>query len=159
MRGDLVVEPLTDEPDAVFSIGRRLVAGTTAGDPARDGAELVIASATPFKGGFIVHFAEITDRDVAEKWRDRFLLAPASELSALQVGEVYVHDLIGMRVELESGALVGSVVDTYELPQGLALDVKRENGTVIIPYDRIVTNVDRERRVIRIDPPQGLLDD
>ncbi len=159
MRGDLVVEPLTDEPDAVFSIGRRLVAGTTTGDPARDGAELHVASATPFKGGFIVHFAEITDRDVAEKWRDRFLLAPASELSGLQAGEVYVHDLIGMRVELESGALVGSVVDTYELPQGLALDVARENGTVIIPYDRIVTNVDRERRVIRIDPPQGLLDD
>ena len=37
-----------------------------------------------------------------------------------------MHDLIGMRVELESGALVGSVVDTYELPQGLTLDVARE---------------------------------
>jgi 16S rRNA processing protein RimM len=159
VRGDLVVEPLTDEPDAVFSTGRRLVAGTTTGDPARDGAELHVASATPFKGGFIVHFAEITDRDVAETWRDRFLLAPASELSGLRDDQVYVHDLIGMRVELESGALVGSVVDTYELPQGLALDVARERGAVVIPYDRVVTSVDRERRVIRIDPPPGLLDD
>src|SRR5690349_11155176 len=102
---------MTDEPDAVFAVGRRLFAGTTTGDPARDGAELHIAAATPFKGGFIIHFAEIADRDVAETWRDRFLLAQASELTALGDDEVYVHDLIGMRVELESGALVGSVAD------------------------------------------------
>lgn len=159
VRGDLVVEPLTDEPDAVFTVGRRLLAGTATGDPARDGAEMHIAAVTPFKGGFIVHFVEIADRTVAETWRDRFLLAPANELAALGDDEVYVHDLIGMRVELESGALVGSVADTYELPQGLALDVAREKGTVMIPYDRVVTSVDRERRVIRIDPPAGLLDE
>lgn len=74
-------------------------------------------------------------------------------------GEVYVHDLIGMRVELESGESVGAVVDTYELPQGLVLDVTRERGSVMIPYDRVVTSVDREHRVIRIDPPPGLLDE
>jgi len=161
VRGDVVVEALTDDPDAVFAAGRRLVAGTTAGDPARDGAELHIVWATPFKGGFIVHFTEIADRTVAEKWRDRFLLAPAHELSGLAEGEVYVHDLIGMRVELASGALVGSVADTYELPQGLALDVARGDGrgSVMIPYDRVVTSVDRDHRVIRIDPPAGLLDD
>src|SRR5262249_14905132 len=81
-----------------------------------------------------------------------------AERSGLAEGEVYVHDLLGMRVELASGELVGSVIDTYELPQGLALDVARENGSVMIPYDRVVTSVDRERRVIRIDPPAGLLD-
>jgi hypothetical protein len=29
---------------------------------------------------------------------------------------------------------------------------------VMIPFDRMVTRVDREARVIRIDPPEGLLD-
>jgi ribosomal 30S subunit maturation factor RimM len=53
------------------------------------------------------------------------------------------------------------VAETYELPQGLTLEVTREVGTttVMIPYDRVVTNVDREARVIRIAPPPGLLDD
>ena len=65
-----------------------------------------------------------------------------------------------MRVELESGETVGTVIDTYELPQGLTLDVQRDGrSTVLIPYDRIVTGVDRILRVIRIDPPAGLLDD
>lgn len=159
VRGDVVVEPLTDDPDEVFSAGRRLLAGTAAGDVARDGQELHLVAAYPFKGGFIARFAEIADRTVAETWRDRFLLAPANELASLGEGEVYVHDLLGMRVELESGAIVGSVSGTYELPQGLTLDVAREQGSVMIPYDRIVTSVDLERRVIRIDPPAGLLDD
>ncbi|HEY9230418.1 MAG TPA: hypothetical protein VIP11_27445, partial [Gemmatimonadaceae bacterium] len=77
IRGDLVVEPITDEPDAVFAPGRRVFAGTASGDPAKDGRELHVTSSSPFKGGFIVHFEEIADRSVAETWRDRFLLLPA----------------------------------------------------------------------------------
>src|SRR6185436_4098235 len=126
VRGDLVVEPLTDEPDAVFAPGRRVFAGTASGDRARDGLELHIATASPFKGGFIVHFTEIDDRNVADTWRDRLLLAPADELTPLGEHEIYIHELVGMRVELESGEPVGSVIETYELPQGLTLDVSRE---------------------------------
>jgi ribosomal 30S subunit maturation factor RimM len=64
-----------------------------------------------------------------------------------------------MRVELESGETVGIVEGLYDLPQGLTLDVRRNQGTVLVPYDRVVTSVDRDARVIRIDPPTGLLDD
>ena len=159
VRGDVVVEPITDDPDGVFARGRRLVAGTVTGDPTKERRELRIASAHPFKGGFIVHFDEIDDRSVADTWHDRYLLAPASELEPLGDDEVYVHDLLGMRVELESGETVGTVEELYELPQGLTLDVRRDKGTVLVPYDRVVTSVDREGRVIRIDPPVGLLDD
>ncbi len=159
IRGELVVEPITDEPDAVFASGRRVIAGTASGDPAKDRRELRILSSRPFKGGMIVHFSDIVDRTEAELWRDRFVLLPADELEPLGDDQVYVHELLGMAVELESGEVVGKVVETYELPQGLTLDVQRETATVLIPYDRIVTNVDRERRVIRIDPPLGLLDD
>jgi 16S rRNA processing protein RimM len=159
IRGDLVVEPMTDEPDAVFAPGRRVFAGTASGNRARDGAELHVTYASPFKGGLIVHFQEIADRNDAEMWRERFLLLPAEELTPLADDQVYVHELLGMRVELESGEVVGKVIVTYDLPQGLTLDVSREGrSSILIPYDRIVTNVDREARVIRIDPPVGLLE-
>ena len=159
VRGDLVVESMTDDPDGVFARGRKLVAGTVSGDPAKERRELTVMSAQPFKGGFIVHFDEIADRTIADTWRDRYLLVAASELEPLGEDEVYVHDLLGMRVELASGEAVGTVEELYELPQGLTLDVRREQGTVLVPYDRIVTSVDREARVIRIDPPAGMLDD
>ena len=160
VRGDLVVEPITDEPDAVFASGRRVFAGTVTGDPAKDGRELHIEGASAFKGGFIVHFVEITDRTVAETWRDRYLLLPSSELEPLAEGEIYLHELHGMDVVLQSGEAVGTVEEFYELPQGLALEVKRERGggSVLIPYDRVVVSVEREIRRITIDPPEGLLD-
>ena len=158
IRGDLVVEAISDEPDAIFAPGRRVLAGTAAGDPARNGQELHIQSASPFKGGYIVHFAEINDKTIADTWHDRYLLLPADELEPLGADEVYVHELTGMRVVLASGGEVGVVDGTYDLPQGLTLDVKRENGSVLVPYDRIVTGIDRDARVITIDPPDGLLD-
>jgi 16S rRNA processing protein RimM len=161
IRGDLVVESFSDEPDAIFASGRRVFAGNTAGDPAKDGRTLTIRTSTPFKGGYLVHFDEIDDRDVADTWRERYLLLPSSELTPLADDEVYIHELLGMRVVLDGGEDVGIVDATYELPQGLTLDVKRpaHTATVLIPFDRIVTSVDRDARVITIDPPAGLLDD
>ncbi len=161
IHGDLVVEPITDEPDAVFAPGRRVFAGTPSGDIAKDRRELHVASCSPFKGGFIVHFNEIADRTIAETWRDRFLLVPADELTPVADDQIYVHELPGMRVVLQSGEIYGVVAGSYELPQGLTLEVAPAKGgqTILVPFDRIVTNVDRETRVITIDPPVGLLDD
>ncbi len=160
IRGEVVVEPITDAPDAVFAAGRRVLAGTADGDPARDGAELSVASARPFKGGLIVRFEQIADRNVAELWRDRYLLLPLAELEPPAEGEVYIHELVGMRVQLASGDTLGVVSEVYELPQGLALDVARSGGgSVVLPFrPEVVTRVRGGDRVIEVDPPEGMLD-
>lgn len=158
LRGEMAVEVLTDEPDAVFASGRRVFGGT--GAPVRPvGGELHVQRTSPFKGGLIVAFREVAERSAAEGWRGRYLLVPASELSPLEEGEVYHHELPGMRVELPDGTPVGIVLTTYELPQGLAIDVRREQGTVMIPFnEQVVTRVDREARLVVVSPPDGLLD-
>src|SRR5215217_367373 len=79
IHGELVIEPLTDAPDAVFAAGRRVFAGTVDGDPAPDKRELIIEESRPFKGGgWIVAFVGIVDRNEAERWRERYLLAPVA---------------------------------------------------------------------------------
>ncbi|HEY4307070.1 MAG TPA: ribosome maturation factor RimM [Gemmatimonadaceae bacterium] len=160
IRGDLVVEPISDAPDAIFASGRRVFAGNAAGDPAKDGKTLTIRTVSPFKGGYIVHFDGIEDRTVADTWRERYLLLPHDELEPLADDEVYVHELPDMRVVLTTGEDIGIVDCTYELPQGLTLDVKRtSNGqSVLIPFDRIVKSIDRAEKLITIDPPAGLLE-
>ena len=163
IRGEVVVEPITDAPDAVFASGRRVFAGTATGDLAPSRAELHVASSRPFNDGFLVAFAEVPDRTVAETWRGRYLLVPADELAAPSDEEVYVHELPGMRVELASGDLVGTVEATYELPQGLAIDVRRapprEKETVMLLYDdRTIASVDKAARRIIVTPPEGLVE-
>ena len=163
IRGEVVVETITDAPDAVFASGHRVFAGTATGDIARDRAELHVEGARPFNEGLLVAFTEIPDRTSADQWRGRYLLLPASELPPPDEDEVYQHDLLGMRVDLEDGTTVGTVEELYDLPQGLALDVRRaaprEKETVILLYDeRTIASVDKQARVIVVTPPEGVLE-
>ena len=160
IRGEVVVEPLTDAPDAVFAPGRRVFAGTASGDRARDGAELAVDTVRPFREGLLVRFDRIPDRTAAELWRDRYLLLPVAELTPLAENEVYIHDLVGMKVVLGSGEALGEVLEVYELPQGLVLDVRRTGGaTVMLPFSAdVVKRVDSAGRVVEVDPPEGMLD-
>jgi len=60
----------------------------------------------------------------------------------------------------EDGRALGTVADTYDLPQGLMLDVRPVNGgpTYFIPWrDEVLLNVDETTRVITVHPPEGLL--
>jgi 16S rRNA processing protein RimM len=163
IRGEVVVEPITDAPDAIFASGHRVFAGTASGDIAPNHAELHVESSRPFSDGYLIAFAEVPDRNAAETWRGRYLLVPADELPPPADDEVYVHELPGMRVELADGEVLGTVEETYELPQGLAIDVRRapphDKQTVLLQFDeRTIASVDRETRVIVVTPPEGLLE-
>jgi 16S rRNA processing protein RimM len=167
IRGEVVVELLTDKPDVIFASGSRVFAGTSRGDPAvvHDvrGEEsipaLTISSSRPFKKGLLVQFEELQDRDSAELWRGRYLLAPFSELPPLQEDEVYLHDLVGMKAVSTSGEEIGTVTTFYELPQGLMLDIKTPRGSVLIPYrPELVARTDLEARTIHINDTLGLID-
>ena len=151
VRGEVVVEALTDDPATVLAAGRRLLTESH--------GELHIRRSTPFKGGWILRLTEITSRNEAELWRDRYLLVPTAELRPLAEDEVYYHDLVGLEVRLAGGQPVGRVEALFEVPQGLMLDVRTERGTVMVPYrPEVVTQVDVAHGTIVIDPPAGLLD-
>ncbi len=160
IRGELLVEPITDAPDAVFVSGRRLFAGTATGDPSPDGQELHITAVRQHMESVRLTLAEVPDRSAAELWRGRFLLVPQDELPPPDDDEIYLHDLIGMQVVHVDGRPLGHVVDTYDLPQGLMLDLRPVSGgpTYFMPWrDEILVQVDELARVITVDPPEGLL--
>ena len=159
IRGEVVVDLLTDAPDVLFASGRRVLVGGASGRPDPAGAILNIETSRPFKDSWLIKAREIADRNAAELWRDRYLLLPQDELPPPGDDELYIHDLIGMRVQEVSGAPVGTVSEVYELPQGLMLEIAGERHGALIPFsDEVVTAVDAAERVITIDPPLGLLE-
>jgi len=166
IRGEVIIEPLTDKPDVVFASGSRVFAGTHEGDLAviRDvtGEEekptLTVARSRPFKKGLIVQFEELQDRDSAELWRGRYVLAPFSELPPLDQDEVYLHDLVGMEVRSTGGDRLGAVTTFYELPQGIMLEIDTARGSVLVPYrPEVVVRTDLEQRTIVVDDKLGLM--
>jgi 16S rRNA processing protein RimM len=168
IRGEVVVEPLTNKPDVIFASGSRVFAGTSDGDLALtrdvkgedDVPTLTVAGSKPFKKGLIVQFEELRDRDSAELWRGRYLLARFSELPPLEDDEVYLHDLIGMKALTPSGEEIGTVTTFYELPQGIMLDVRTGAGSVVVPYrPEFVLSTDPTNRTLVVDDSSGLFDD
>ncbi|HUF66150.1 MAG TPA: ribosome maturation factor RimM [Gemmatimonadaceae bacterium] len=159
LHGELLVEIITDDPADVFTPGRRIHVGTTTGDPSGDDSTLTVIRARPFKGSYIVGFAELDDRTSAEAWRGRYLLTPAGELPELAADEVYRHDLLGMRVTDDTAGEIGTVAELYDFPQGLTLEVRGPREPVLVPYrPEIVREVDLAERVIRVTLPPGFLD-
>jgi 16S rRNA processing protein RimM len=160
IRGEVVVEPLTDAPDAVFASGRRVFVGDkTGGVTFGSETALEIEEARPFKGGLIVKFDSLADRNAAELLRGRYLLAPFEELEPLREDEVYLHDLIGMSVALDTGEKVGEVKSYYELPQGLMLEVSTEKGTVLVPYrPEIVERIESDAKNVVVKSSVGLFE-
>ena len=160
IRGELVVEPVTDAPDAIFASGRRVFVGRVDGELPDESRALVVARTRDFKEGLLVMFEGLADRNEAERLRDRTLLVPVDELPPPDEDEVYFHDLIGRTARLADGTTIGEVVTLWELPQALTLEIRRAKGdTVLVPWlPNMVSEVDTEARVVTLTPPEGLLE-
>lgn len=159
-KGELFVWPLTDHPEGTYTPGVVLRMGPPEADePDPDLPPLRVEGVRPFRRGFLVSFAGVTDRDGAEALRGRYLYRPIEELEPLAAGEVFYHQLLGMEVVTAEGRVVGQIREVYELRPADLLEVRGEAGTHMIPFvDSIVVSVDREGGRMVIDPPAGLLD-
>ncbi len=159
-KGELFVWPLTDHPESAFAPGVILCLGDEGGsapDPSLPG--LLIESARPFRRGFLLRVEGVVDRSGAEALQGRYVLRPVQELEELDEGEVFYHQLLGMRVLTEGGEEVGEIVEVYELRPADLLEVRGPRGTHHIPFlASMVRRLDPVEGVLVIAPPEGLLD-
>lgn len=76
------------------------------------------------KGGAIARFAEIADRNAAEKLRGTLLAVPRSALPPLEEGEYYHADLVGLPVISDEGQALGIVVAVENFGAGDVLEIE-----------------------------------
>jgi 16S rRNA processing protein RimM len=157
LRGELVVDVRTDSPEERFAPGTVLRGRR----PRSVDAELAVESARPHSGRLLVRFAGVADRDAAEALRGTQLLVDAAALPPTHdPDEFHVHQLEGLRAELEDGTAVGSVREVVHGPGGELLVLARpELPDALVPFVRaIVPTVDLDAGRVVLTPPEGLLD-
>jgi 16S rRNA processing protein RimM len=83
----------------------------------------------------IVRFAEIGDRNAAEALRGKLLTVPRDALPALEEGEYYHADLIGLACESAAGEPLGKVVAVENFGAGELIEIERPDGSrTLVPF-------------------------
>lgn len=155
LRGDVVVELRTDEPEIRFVPGAVLgVEGskqTLTVDAVRDGAG----------GRLFVRFTQASDRTAAEGLRGRVLTVTVDASARPDDPEEYYdRQLRGLRVLDASGADVGVVADVVHLPSQDLLSITTESGERLVPFvAELVPEVDLAAGTCRLAEVSGLLED
>ena len=159
-KGELFAWPLTDHPEDSFASGVILFLGDQTGnrpDPSRPSVR--IESSRPFRKGRLVRLEGVRTREAAEALQGLYLLRPVEELEGVEEGELFYHQLLGMRVVTVGGEEVGEIVEVYELRPADLLEVRGPSGSHLIPFlSSLVRELDTEASTMVIDPPEGLLE-
>jgi 16S rRNA processing protein RimM len=148
VKGQVVVEPLTHDPQRFARLTEVVLAR-------EGGAErrLRLESWKVEGRALIVKFAGInTCEQAREQLVKGYLTIAPEEAAPLPPDTFYVHDLIGCRIETETGALLGQLTEVLKLPSTDAYVVRPAGGggEFLIPAvgDFVVEVSPAQRRVV-----------
>jgi 16S rRNA processing protein RimM len=152
IRGQVAVNAETDFAENRFTPGAVFWTRGGAG-------QLVVATVRFQNGKPIVGFEGVTTPEAAEQLRGGELRVPEAMLPSLDEGVYYHHQLEGCVVETVAGDRVGVVARVDGGTGGSLLVVDGGRGEVLIPLAvDICVEIDIAARMIRIAPPEGLLE-
>ena len=154
LMGEVVAEILTDFPErfefldvvtAVRDTGERL--------------ELKIEKFWFQNGRVILKFAGYDTVESGETLRNVEICVPVSDAVELEDDEYFDWELAGCKVETISGEPIGEVRELMRTGGTELLVVQGETKEYLIPFaNAICVEVDIDNRLIKIDPPDGLLE-
>jgi 16S rRNA processing protein RimM len=154
LRGEVVAEMLTDFPDRFDDLER--VFGVRGDERV---IELTLERHWFQKGRVILKFSGFDSIESVEDFRHLEICIPESETVDLEPGTYYDWQLQGCEVIEENGESLGTVKEIQRTGGNENLVVQGAEKDYLIPFvEAICTEVDIECRLIKIDPPDGLLD-
>jgi 16S rRNA processing protein RimM len=139
LKGDVLVELITNRPEARLAPGSRLVI---------DQGVLEVVASSPHQNRWIVTFAGVNGREAADRLRGAVLRAEPLD----EEGTLWVHELVGSSVVTSDGQSVGIVSAVQPSPASDLLVLEDER---LVPMTFVVETSPGQ---VVIDPPEGLLD-
>ncbi len=156
LRGELVADLLTDFPERFEGLERLIAVGT---DGSRQ--SLTLEDHWFQSGRIILKFAGYDSIEAASALVGYEFAVPEAERVELPEDEYYDWELEGCRVETVEGEEIGSVREVLRTGgvEVLAVDNVATGREHLIPLaEEICVEIDIERKLIRVDAPEGLLE-
>lgn len=156
IKGEVRVISRTDFPEQRYQVGNTLHLFRENKEP----LELKIASYRTHKNFDLLTFEGYANVNDVEPLRDGILKITEAQLTNLDEGEFYFHEIIGCTVYTDQGEEIGPISEILTPGANDVWVVRGKNGKdILIPYiEQIVKVVDIQSQKVIITPMEGLLD-
>lgn len=154
IRGEIKVFPRTDFSEQRFAKGSRLLIEIQG-----DMLEVTVHTARKHKNVYILHLNGFNNINDVEKYKGSLLKVPVDQQIKLDEDEYYVHEIVGCIVLTEQNVEIGEITEVLKPGANDVWVASRNNRSpVYIPViDDVVKKVDVQRKIIIIDPLEGML--
>ncbi len=153
VKGEMVVIPLTDDPDRFFGLKNIMISKR------ESTREFHIEGARKLAGRILLKLQEIQTPEEAKYLVGGFVEIEKENLIKLSEGSYFVFDLIGLEVITAQGVKIGRVNEVISLPANDIYVVKGEAKQYDIPATKeVVKKIDLKKRELIIEPIAGLLE-
>ncbi|MFN8529417.1 MAG: ribosome maturation factor RimM [Anaerolineae bacterium] len=156
VRGEIRVRLLTDYPERIRALKTVYLAESP------DAAQVTSyeVEGIRFHQAYgLLKLKKIDDRNAADLLRQLLVLVDLKHAVPLEEGEFYLYQLIGLRVETESGETLGTIKEVLETGANDVYIVDSpQYGEILIPaLEWVVIKTDIPNGIMIIRPPEGLL--
>jgi 16S rRNA processing protein RimM len=154
LKGEVFAELLTDFPERFEGLE-----DVTIVLPNSERLKLKIEDHGFQNGRLVLKFAKYGTIEAAETLRDSEICIAETEAVELEEGEFFDWQLESCRVETVAGETLGVVREVQRTGGTENLLVDGNGRDYLIPFaESICIEVDIENKIIRVDPPEGLLE-
>ena len=102
---------------------------------------------------------DLNDMESAEKMVGKFIYLPVELLPKLTGKKFYYHEVTGFRVFDKNHGNLGVVDRIVELPNNPLFAISNGQKEILLPVsDEIILRVDRRKKQIDVEAPEGLID-
>ena len=107
----------------------------------------------------VIRFMDIHTLEDAEVFVGRELYLPLTLLPALKGNRFYYHEVTGFTVIDKHHGNIGILRSVLDLPRQSLMQIQHGQKEILVPLiDEILVKVDREKRELHINAPEGLIE-
>ncbi|MFQ5638725.1 MAG: ribosome maturation factor RimM [bacterium] len=154
LKGEVRVKPLTDSPVRFNKLSRVFVELRSGNLLTFEIRKVVISGSHIF-----LCFKGVETREAALELKGASIQVHRKEVLPLKEDQFYIFEILNFEVLTTQGESLGWVAEVMDLSANAVLVVKKGLREFLIPMIRdVVIEINKQKKVIIIDPLEGLLD-
>lgn len=153
LRGAVKVRSFTETP-TLLAAGKPVILRGPRGE-----SEVLLEEIRPHRHLLVARLQGVTSRTAAEALKGYEICILPGTAPALPEATYYHYDILGLKVETETGEELGEIVDIWSSSAHDLYVVRQNGGEWFLPAVRVfILRVDLARRVMVVRPIKGLVD-